>query len=357
MTISREPSSICRGAVLGLMSRRFFRSPISAEVDELKLTLRLRGDDATAVLDMSAHSPREIVERVVRREGLSGLHALHFGWKELATLYPQTLSAAIVFRRRSNEPSSELNNNGPFSTHLRIAIEGAASLKTPPTVTIVLRILPDLLSPIDDLSPSSRTKCRLRVSLSGQISEDAEQRSFTWLAETLRASYVSLLEHQRFSSLDSMLDALCHDTVRRREHLRHLLDLKRMEATSEPIDEEGCTSGELRQRRLSVKAVERQQPSATESAQTAKQDDIADPKPAHQDEALPTLIALGSNVGDRLSCIEEACRALDADPDIQIISTSSLYETKAMYVEDQAPFLNGVCEVSATKSILYWSTC
>lgn len=62
----------------------------------------------------------------------------------------------------------------------------------------------------------------------------------------------------------------------------------------------------------------------------------------------PILIALGSNVGDRLACIEEACRALDAEPDIRIVQTSSLYETKAMYVEDQAPFLNGVCEVSAT---------
>lgn len=61
----------------------------------------------------------------------------------------------------------------------------------------------------------------------------------------------------------------------------------------------------------------------------------------------PTLIALGSNIGDRLACIEDACRALDAEPDIRITRTSSLYETKAMYVEDQAPFLNGVCEVSA----------
>jgi 2-amino-4-hydroxy-6-hydroxymethyldihydropteridine diphosphokinase/dihydropteroate synthase len=56
-------------------------------------------------------------------------------------------------------------------------------------------------------------------------------------------------------------------------------------------------------------------------------------------------IALGSNVGDRLDMIEKACDALNADPDIKITRTSSLYETEPMYVEDQARFLNGACEV------------
>ena len=56
-------------------------------------------------------------------------------------------------------------------------------------------------------------------------------------------------------------------------------------------------------------------------------------------------IALGSNVGDRLDMIEKACLALDQDPDIKVTRTSSLYETEPMYVEDQARFLNGACEV------------
>ncbi|KAG9642479.1 folic acid synthesis protein, partial [Aureobasidium melanogenum] len=56
-------------------------------------------------------------------------------------------------------------------------------------------------------------------------------------------------------------------------------------------------------------------------------------------------IALGSNVGDRLHMIEKACLALDQDPDIKVIRTSFLYETEPMYVQDQARFLNGACEV------------
>lgn len=58
------------------------------------------------------------------------------------------------------------------------------------------------------------------------------------------------------------------------------------------------------------------------------------------------VIALGSNVGNRVEEIEKACRAIDADPDMRIVATSFLYETKPMYVEDQERFVNGACEVS-----------
>jgi hypothetical protein len=57
------------------------------------------------------------------------------------------------------------------------------------------------------------------------------------------------------------------------------------------------------------------------------------------------VVALGSNVGNRIEEIERACRAIDADPDMRIVDTSFLYETKPMYVEDQERFVNGACEV------------
>lgn len=56
-------------------------------------------------------------------------------------------------------------------------------------------------------------------------------------------------------------------------------------------------------------------------------------------------IALGSNLGDRVEAIENACQSLDRDGDIRVVETSPLYETEPMYVEDQDRFLNGVCEV------------
>lgn len=59
------------------------------------------------------------------------------------------------------------------------------------------------------------------------------------------------------------------------------------------------------------------------------------------------VVALGSNVGNKIEEIEKACRAIDADPDMRIVDTSCLYETKPMYVEDQERFVNGACEVSS----------
>ncbi|KKZ63796.1 dihydropteroate synthase [[Emmonsia] crescens] len=59
------------------------------------------------------------------------------------------------------------------------------------------------------------------------------------------------------------------------------------------------------------------------------------------------FIALGSNIGDRIAMIEQACREMEAR-DIRIIRTSSLFETAPMYVTDQEPFVNGVCEIETT---------
>lgn len=58
------------------------------------------------------------------------------------------------------------------------------------------------------------------------------------------------------------------------------------------------------------------------------------------------FIALGSNLGDRIAMIEKACKEMEVRGDIRIVRTSSLWETKAMYVLDQGNFINGACEVS-----------
>ncbi|KAI0008788.1 Dihydropteroate synthase [Xylariaceae sp. FL0662B] len=55
-------------------------------------------------------------------------------------------------------------------------------------------------------------------------------------------------------------------------------------------------------------------------------------------------IALGSNLGDRVSMIEQACREMDLRG-IKVKRTSSLWETEPMYFIDQDRFVNGACEV------------
>lgn len=56
------------------------------------------------------------------------------------------------------------------------------------------------------------------------------------------------------------------------------------------------------------------------------------------------FIAVGSNIGDRLGNIRRAVQELE-EHGCTLIDTSRLYESKPMYVEDQARFTNGVVEV------------
>jgi 2-amino-4-hydroxy-6-hydroxymethyldihydropteridine diphosphokinase len=54
-------------------------------------------------------------------------------------------------------------------------------------------------------------------------------------------------------------------------------------------------------------------------------------------------VAFGSNLGNRVQNIESALTLMENNG-INVVKTSSLYETKPMYNEDQGPFLNGACE-------------
>ncbi|KAL8800811.1 MAG: hypothetical protein Q9182_004919 [Xanthomendoza sp. 2 TL-2023] len=59
------------------------------------------------------------------------------------------------------------------------------------------------------------------------------------------------------------------------------------------------------------------------------------------------FIALGSNMGDRIGMIEQACAEM-ARRGLKVRRTSSLYETEAMYETNQPPFVNGACEIETT---------
>ncbi|KAJ4989927.1 folic acid synthesis protein [Stagonosporopsis vannaccii] len=61
-------------------------------------------------------------------------------------------------------------------------------------------------------------------------------------------------------------------------------------------------------------------------------------------------VALGSNMEDRVAMIEQACKEMEAGGKIKVLRTSSLWETKAMYVVDQDMFVNGACEIETSLS-------
>ncbi|CAO2652763.1 Nn.00g021740.m01.CDS01 [Neocucurbitaria sp. VM-36] len=55
-------------------------------------------------------------------------------------------------------------------------------------------------------------------------------------------------------------------------------------------------------------------------------------------------------MGDRVAMIEQACKEMEATGKIRIKRTSSLWETKAMYVLEQDKFVNGACEIVTSLS-------
>jgi 2-amino-4-hydroxy-6-hydroxymethyldihydropteridine diphosphokinase / dihydropteroate synthase len=72
--------------------------------------------------------------------------------------------------------------------------------------------------------------------------------------------------------------------------------------------------------------------------------DIDQPDPQQPAPLHRAMIALGSNIGDRITMIEQACEMMPLRG-IAVKATSLLYETAPMYVTDQESFYNGVCEV------------
>lgn len=61
-----------------------------------------------------------------------------------------------------------------------------------------------------------------------------------------------------------------------------------------------------------------------------------------------SYLSLGSNMGDRLSLLEQSVARLATHPGIGVVSVSSVYETDPVGFTDQDAFLNIVVEVETT---------
>ena len=73
-------------------------------------------------------------------------------------------------------------------------------------------------------------------------------------------------------------------------------------------------------------------------------------------KVFTAFIGVGSNLGDRIGMIEQACNEMEKRG-IRVVRTSSLWETQAMYVVDQDAFVNGVCEVSGSAALYFTDAC
>ncbi|NPA94297.1 MAG: 2-amino-4-hydroxy-6-hydroxymethyldihydropteridine diphosphokinase [Thermodesulfobacteria bacterium] len=64
--------------------------------------------------------------------------------------------------------------------------------------------------------------------------------------------------------------------------------------------------------------------------------------------SLRAFIAVGSNLGARVSNCKRAVSMVDESPGVDCLSRSSLYETAPVGINSQRPFVNGVFEVRTT---------
>ena len=61
------------------------------------------------------------------------------------------------------------------------------------------------------------------------------------------------------------------------------------------------------------------------------------------------FLSLGSNLGDRLGYLRSAVTALRNEPNIEIVGASSVYESVAMYMDENTPpFLNAAVEIQTS---------
>lgn len=61
-------------------------------------------------------------------------------------------------------------------------------------------------------------------------------------------------------------------------------------------------------------------------------------------------LSLGSNLGDRLSYVQQATSILGTTKDIQIVSASSFYETEPWQMDSNNWFVNAVIQISTALS-------
>ena len=61
-------------------------------------------------------------------------------------------------------------------------------------------------------------------------------------------------------------------------------------------------------------------------------------------------LSLGSNIGDRVGYIQQATSLLSANENINIVTTSSFYETEPWGMESENWFVNAVIQITTTLS-------
>lgn len=226
---------------------------------------------------------------------------------------------------------------------------------------------------------SQRVRALVQISLRGTPNQHASGRAnalqqMTLMHEVLAPKLTAVFDGYVCHQLQDAADKVAEMVLEARSELQDHIDIHTVhvhcstwsldQTHTEPDEQHDVStvsaSSSVCKDAVAIKALLQELDSkllsitSTSSGDTIASDEIARPGKLHSKANSRSqmkrgvVVALGSNVGNRVEEIEKACRAIDADPDMRIVDTSFLYETKPMYVEDQERFVNGACEVSGS---------
>lgn len=202
---------------------------------------------------------------------------------------------------------------------------------------------------------TSNLQLNLYTRLDGIVQEDNDTAQnadlpsrVNYILRTIHDVVRPTLSGATFTSLGDLTNNVVSLLMDHRDLFGDIIDVKNIRVKAQVKEHQNLVT------QVAVRSA--RAPSNTEHTRGLEEDP---PSGSEEDVTLKNriFIALGSNMGERLQHIEDACREIDSEPEIRILRTSALYETAPMYVENQDRFLNGVCEVG---SIIYegrgWST-
>lgn len=319
-----------------------------ADLDRSGFTVKWSQQQAKAKPALRINELRKTFEDRLLSNQSAGWSCFQTAWEVLAEIQPSPTDVFLWMDGVLPVNPVRWQGNGSSTDHVKLSIHGRPQ-NSAPRVIIKLQTF---AAKFDRLSSSPPFKLSLEALLKHSEPALPLKQLFQAVAATVRLA----VEGRSFADHQHLALAVADSLQVHHEDIASMLSLDKIGVLFQGEGGSWSRSKYLSQSLVKpedeVQATHASspQPHSTTPGACSEQD-----KGDAGERRSPILIALGSNVGDRLSCIEDACRALDAEPDIRIVRTSSLYETKAMYVEDQAPFLNGVCEVSAAESAVHGS--
>ena len=318
-------------------------------LDRYGFNIQLRNKDASPSSQLSTQRIQATIENALQTSNARGISCVHDSFRKLVESVPHAQTVKLLCQHDDPRlPETTDFNVEPdsFGGVKFQADKNRSTQRWVEFVTINLPAISDLPCHLYGLQEDPGLRASFRVTIFGTPLEDETPVQGTDAASQalplLRAVYETvtpLLNSTEFSSTKAVSIEMASTLMEKRELFEIFIHVQKIRVRTD-LRRDGRIIGRA------TGHVRFGEGASTES-KVGNIEASGHPDDSDGTSSDSVFVALGSNVGDRLQNIENACEEIDAEPGICVLRTSALYETDPMYVEDQNSFLNGACEVSA----------